>query len=135
MSGIPDSRYDLWRARSCDLAGLVGPVAALAGCALVYAGRIGPAFWVAVAFGLGGNALYLANLLARRVMGASRLSWRELILAGIVPAAALAVTAAIGGECAGWFAIPGLGTAAKPTRVITISPSGDGGAPHVTHAQ
>lgn len=106
----------------CEGAGLVGMAATLVACSLAYSGASPIGFWIAVALALGGNLLYITHVLARRATGQSAHTWRELILATLVPAVALVVTVVIAGEIGGLFDLPfaGAGNAAN-RHVITLT--------------
>ncbi|HET7314579.1 MAG TPA: hypothetical protein VFJ08_09530 [Salinisphaera sp.] len=85
----------------CEGAGLAGVAATLAACVLAYNGSSQPGFWIAAAISLGANLLYITHVFAQRATGNSALSWRELILATIVPTAALIVTIVVAGQMVG----------------------------------
>lgn len=106
----------------CDGAGLVGMASAVLLCGLAF--RVGPGagFWITAGVSLAGNLIYMTQVLARRATGNSDLTWRELVLANIVPLAALVVTAAIVAQGSGLFRLPiGPTTPADPP-VIKIAP-------------
>lgn len=119
MPVIRDSNVTVW---ICEGAGLVGMAATLAVCTLAYSAASPIAFWAAVAISLAGNLLYMSHVLTRRATGDSALSWRELVLANIVPAVALVVTVLMAGELGGLFHLPFAGADSAPTRVINLSP-------------
>lgn len=111
----------------CEGAGLVGMAATLVACSLAYSGASPLGFWVAIALSLVGNLLYITHVFARRATGNSALSWRELVLATIVPFAALLVTIVIAGEIGGLFHLPFAGADRAPAKqVITLDKKADG---------
>ncbi|MGN8198658.1 hypothetical protein ACS8Y6_08225 [Salinisphaera sp. RV14] len=108
----------------CEGAGLVGMAAALVACSLAYSVSPPLDFWVTVGLSLAGNLLYIVHVLARRATGNSALTWRELVLATLVPIVALLVTIVIAGEIGGLFDLPFAGSANTPAKhVITLSPN------------
>ncbi|MGB7757214.1 MAG: hypothetical protein WBL23_14230 [Salinisphaera sp.] len=121
----------------CEGAGLVGMAAALVACSLAYSGSSPLGFWIAVALSLGGNLLYVTHVFARRATGNSALTWRELVLATLVPIVALLVTIVIAGEIGGLFHLPFAGADSAPGKqVITLDKNADGKVvTHTTHAK
>ena len=109
----------------CEGAGLVGMAAVLVACSLAYSGSSQLAFWFAVAVSLAGNLLYITHVFARRATSNSTLTWRELLLATIVPIVALGVTVVIAGEIGGLFHLPFAGADSASPHVITLSPKHD----------
>lgn len=122
------SRYHRYLGWLSEAAGIAGLIAALAACSLAVSGPLGAAFWAAAAIAFAGNVLSIAQVITQRATGQTRLGWRELILANIVPATPLAMTVVLAGEGAGWFRLPGLGAVAPKPHVITISPHIGGNA-------
>ncbi|MES1953616.1 hypothetical protein SAHY_03498 [Salinisphaera hydrothermalis EPR70] len=120
MPAIRQSNLVTW---ICEGAGLAGMAATLVACALAYNDTSQLGFWSAVAVAFAANLIYITHVFARRATGNSALTWRELILATLVPTVALIVTVVITGQVGGWFQLPFAGAANGPEKhVITISP-------------
>lgn len=119
MSATRESNLIVW---ICEGAGLVGMAATLVACSLAYSGSSRLGFWIVVAVSLVGNLLYITHVFARRATGNRALTWRELVLATLVPIVALFVTIVIAGEIGGLFQLPFAGAGDKPSKhVITLS--------------
>ena len=88
---------------ACEAAGVFGLVATLMLCLLAFAGVDNAVFWVTVASALLGSLVYIVYQIAGWLTGRHGLSGRQVVLATVVPAAALAVTVVVGGERAGLF--------------------------------
>lgn len=112
---------------ACEAAGLLGLIATLMLCLLAFAAVTGSVFWICVGVAAAGTLIYLVHQLARRITGGSDLSWRQLVLATLVPGLALAVTLLIGGQRAGLFTVPVGHRATQSQRhVISVKKNADG---------
>ncbi|WP_423822236.1 hypothetical protein V5738_18090 [Salinisphaera sp. SPP-AMP-43] len=119
MSATRQSNIIAW---ICEGAGFVGMSATVAACALAYNASSQLGFWIAIATSLAANLLYIAHIFAQRFTGARMLTWREMILATLVPFVALLVTIAIAGEVGGLFQLPFVQPDQPDPQVINIGP-------------
>lgn len=125
MPATRPSNFFVWL---CEGAGLVGMAAALVVCSLAYSAVSPLGFWIATAISLAANLIYITHVFSRRATGNSALTWRELVLATIVPTVALLVTVVMAGEIGGLFHLPFAGADRMPDKhVIELSPNKDSG--------
>lgn len=90
-----------------EAAGVVGLVATLAVFVLLFAHWTGAWFWQAAGIAVLGNTVYIIYQLARALSGTQRRSWREVVLAILVPCVALVLVSLLAGGHLGLFRLPG----------------------------
>lgn len=106
-----------------EAAGLVGTVAALAVCVLAYGAYPLPLIQTVAGVAAVGTVLYIVQVIMRRVAGITEHTWREVLLATIVPFVALVVAVIMVSEVSGFFHLPFAGEDNdQDTPVIEVSP-------------
>lgn len=98
----------------CESAGLLGIVAMLLASSLAFGGYAPGWVWAAIGLSAVCNTIYIVYVLSRRATGGSNMSWRELLLAILVPVAALVVTIILAGELGGLWHLPFVGGLSSP---------------------
>ncbi|WP_348761296.1 hypothetical protein [uncultured Salinisphaera sp.] len=112
---------------ACEAAGVFGLVATLMLCLLAFAGVDNAVFWVTVAAAGLGSLVYIVYQGAGWLFKRHGLSGSQIVLATIVPVAALAVTVVVGGERAGLFFLPfGHRDVETQRQVISVEKNADG---------